>query len=313
MTGIPEPVILEKNGITEHFPSIRSAWLKRLRSTSNSSAHIGQGNREKVKDAIAQHVKINGYYIYYEEKHKKGQKTIIKPPVLPVKNIMDVNEKCMRLHKLFSCIELHQFEKTEIDCIGFRYGIYVIFEKGEKAHGVNRIVYVGTTTGKTTTLAGRLNEHYENEGRSVFRNELALCFYEKDGDPCNLAGLFRKDKIERNEWKKTAGDEELQKYQDIHKIVSTYIRNHCYFITFAVNKEYREYWEKRIISTVHSCKDCDPSTRWLGRISPKNRIRDGKLWNIKYANSKYILTDGEFAKLEIIVKNQRTYKSRRSL
>jgi len=65
-TGIPEPLILEKNGRQIHFPSIRSAWLKKLRDPHDSCEKIGDHNRKKVRAAIENHTQINGYYIYYD-------------------------------------------------------------------------------------------------------------------------------------------------------------------------------------------------------------------------------------------------------
>ncbi|MDR0300699.1 MAG: hypothetical protein LBI04_00100 [Treponema sp.] len=67
MPGIPEPVILEKNGKTIRVRSIRKAWLEYLRGPNDSSEIIGEHNRKKVRSAIENHTKINGYYIYYAE------------------------------------------------------------------------------------------------------------------------------------------------------------------------------------------------------------------------------------------------------
>jgi len=66
MTGLPEPIILEKNGKREYFPSIRNAWLLKLRCPQDSDKIIGQNNRNKVRTAIKNHTKINGYNIYYD-------------------------------------------------------------------------------------------------------------------------------------------------------------------------------------------------------------------------------------------------------
>ena len=65
-TGIPEPLILERNGKRERFPSIRSAWLQRLRGPHDPCEKIGDHNRKKVRAAIENHTQINGYYIYYD-------------------------------------------------------------------------------------------------------------------------------------------------------------------------------------------------------------------------------------------------------
>jgi hypothetical protein len=65
-TGIPEPIILEKNGKKEKFPSIRKAWLEKLRGHNDSYEKISQFNREKVRMAIKEKTQINGYNIEYE-------------------------------------------------------------------------------------------------------------------------------------------------------------------------------------------------------------------------------------------------------
>jgi hypothetical protein len=66
-SGTKEPVILEKDGVKTHFPSIRDAWLTALRGPNDSPDRIGQANRKKVRAAISKHTQINGYYIYYAE------------------------------------------------------------------------------------------------------------------------------------------------------------------------------------------------------------------------------------------------------
>lgn len=64
-TGTPESLILTKDGKHERFPSIRSAWLERLRGPNDSSERIGEYNRQKVRAAIKNRAQINGYYISY--------------------------------------------------------------------------------------------------------------------------------------------------------------------------------------------------------------------------------------------------------
>ena len=214
---------------------------------------------------------------------------------------MKTNEKCAHLHQLFNTLERRRFEKAEIDGLGFTNGIYVIFEKGEEAHDVDRIVRIGTTTGQKSTLADRLNEHYENEGRSVFRNNVALCILQKNGDPLDLAKLFWKSSIYRKKWKTTANNEQLQMYQDINEEVNKHIRGSCSFIVFPVEKSSRTDWEAKIISTISSCNNCRSSDNWMGKYSPKDIIRGKGVWNIKHVNTKSLMTNSELVELEKIV------------
>ena len=44
------------------------------------------------------------------------------------------------------------------------------------------------------------------------------------------------------------------------------------------SKGKRLYWEQKIISTLSWCKDCAPSSNWLGIYSPKQKIRESGLW-----------------------------------
>ena len=216
---------------------------------------------------------------------------------------MNTSEKCNILHGLFNSMKLNRFEKNVISNINFPFGIYVIFEKNEISHDGNRIVYIGTTTGQKSTVSERIDEHYKNEGRSVFRNEIALCLLKKNNDPYYLSELFFENSIYRRKWKKNANDEQVKKYLEINNKVSEHIRTNCYFVVFPVEKEYREYWEKRIISTVSSCNICEKSKNWLGNYSPKDIIQKYGLWNIKNVNQSNIFTDSEFNYFINMVKN----------
>jgi len=63
-------------------------------------------------------------------------------------------------------------------------GIYVLFEKGETAHGANRIVRIGTHTGNNQ-LRSRLSQHFivENKDRSIFRRNIGRALLNRDHDP----------------------------------------------------------------------------------------------------------------------------------
>src|SRR5437867_1174243 len=63
-------------------------------------------------------------------------------------------------------------------------GIYVLFERGEVAHGTNRIVRVGTHSG-INQLRSRLRQHFlvENKDRSIFRKNIGRALLNRDHDP----------------------------------------------------------------------------------------------------------------------------------
>ena len=89
---------------------------------------------------------------------------------------------CENLHKLLNQLpryhypyDLKQFPQN---------GVYVLFERGEKAHGRDRIVHVGSHRGDNR-LVKRLNEHFinENKDRSIFRKNIGRALLNKRDDP----------------------------------------------------------------------------------------------------------------------------------
>ena len=82
-----------------------------------------------------------------------------------------MSENCKNLHELFNNLPKLEFPFNE-EHIPMN-GIYVLFEKGEFAHNTNRIVRVGTHTGKNQ-LRSRLIQHFlnENKDRSIFRKNI---------------------------------------------------------------------------------------------------------------------------------------------
>ena len=74
---------------------------------------------------------------------------------------------CEKLHNIFNGLERHKFpfERSLIP----KNGIYILFEKGERAHSnCDRIVRIGTHAGQNN-LPKRLTEHFlvENKDRSI--------------------------------------------------------------------------------------------------------------------------------------------------
>jgi hypothetical protein len=187
-----------------------------------------------------------------------------------------MSEACHWLHHNFIRLERFgfPFDKREIPSDG----IYILFEKGESAHGADRIVRIGTHTGEGQ-LASRLQQHFINEykDRSIFRKNIGRCFLNRDQDPflkhweidltTSAAKTKYRELIDRD------------KMKAVEQRVSEYIRKHFTFVVFAVKeKKKRLEIESKIISTVSSCKDCGPSNQWLGLWSPKDKIRKSGLW-----------------------------------
>jgi len=226
---------------------------------------------------------------------------------------VNTNEKCHFLHTLFNRLKRYKFNILEIYRLDFT-GVYIVFEKGEFSHDLDRIVRIGTTTGKNTLLADRLTEHYENEGRSIFRNHIAICLLKKYGDPLQLSGLFYKgknekyqidDKVGRENWKKySATQNEINEYRNLNNKISEYIRENCSFTIFPVKRFDCGVWEKKLISTISTCVLCKQSENWLGNYIPKERkkISDYGLWNINHVNNKNVISKEDISELEHIIR-----------
>ena len=183
---------------------------------------------------------------------------------------------CHRLHHLFAeCPKSgFPFDRRAIP----RNGIYVLFETGELAHGVDRIVRVGTHTGNNQ-LPSRLEQHFvkENKDRSIFRKNIGRAILNRDKDP--FLEQWEIDLTTDEAKRKYAGVISPQILQETERRVTEYMQRNLRFGVFRVDdKAQRLGWESKIISTVSLCTECRPSATWLGLDSPKVKIRESGLW-----------------------------------
>jgi hypothetical protein len=226
----------------------------------------------------------------------------LKPPErdLPPPSTASVVEMCATLHSWFNRLPVFEFP-VPLDQIP-RNGIYVLFEEGERGHGTNRIVRIGTHTGDGQ-LPSRLNQHFvnENKDRSIFRKNIGRCLLNRDGDP------FLKD-WERDLTTRAARDAyesriDFAKQQEVEKRVSEYMRSRFRFAVFEVaEKEIRLWLESRIVSTISRCDECSPSPSWLGLHSTKRKIREGGLWQVNELGKTPFSTD-ELRELGVLLRN----------
>ena len=202
---------------------------------------------------------------------------------------------CSNIHHLFTSIARYSFPFD--DSIIPKNGIYILFEKGEAAHGVDRIVRVGTHTGDGR-LVSRLKEHFlkENKDRSIFRKNIGRAILAKNNDPF----------LEQWNWDLTTRESkdrllpllDTKKQQQMAKEVTSYIQEHFTFSVFEVStKEDRLDLESKIISTISLCQECKPSEEWLGSSSPVQKIRESGLWLVQ-GLYKTPLSEDDYAKIE---------------
>jgi len=193
-----------------------------------------------------------------------------------------MSHACLKLHEWLAKLPRTRYP-FDLNAIP-RNGIYILFEDGERAHGVDRIVRVGTHTGENK-LCSRLEEHFvkQNKDRSIFRKNIGRALLRRANDP-----FVRQWEIDLTSHEAKLAYRSRVDPVKLHAIedqVSVYIQSHISVVALSVEtKDDRLLWEKRIIGTVSHCKECRPSTTWLGLHSPKLRIRKSGLWLVNELN-----------------------------
>jgi hypothetical protein len=187
-----------------------------------------------------------------------------------------MSTECTKIHKITNSLERHgfPFDETRIPL----NGIYVLFQKGEEAHGQDRIVRIGTHTGDNQ-IRPRLKQHFlsENKDRSIFRKNIGRALLKKQNDP--FLQFWELDLTTRKAKDNYSQQIDFDYQQKIEGQVSEYIRENFSFSVFEVaGKEERLEIESKLISTVSWCDECKSSSTWLGNSSPKEKIVQSGLW-----------------------------------
>ena len=187
-----------------------------------------------------------------------------------------MSNTCNTLHSLFNAMERFRFpyDSSRIPS----NGIYILFERQERGHNADRIVRVGTHTGKSQ-LKPRLQQHFvnENKDRSIFRKNIGRALLNKSKDP--FLHQWQWDLTTRKNKEKYSKLLDFNKQKEMEIQVTDYIQCNLSFVVFQIiNKSERLFMEKSIISTISLCKLCGPSKKWLGLYSPKKKIQESGLW-----------------------------------
>ena len=183
---------------------------------------------------------------------------------------------CEYIHNL--CNTAKRFNFPFVDNNIPLNGIYILFEKGEHGHNSDRIVRIGTHTGKNQLLS-RIHQHFlnENKDRSIFRKNIGRAILNKNND--DYLHLWEYDLTTKANKELYLDLIDIEKQSKIEKEISDYIQNNFAFSLLSIeDKEKRLEIEARIISTVSLCKECKPSENWLGNHSTKEKIRLSGLW-----------------------------------
>jgi hypothetical protein len=210
-----------------------------------------------------------------------------------------MSQTCIELHKLFANLRRYHFPFDE-KSIPLN-GIYVLFEKGEYAHGTNRIVRIGTHTGNDN-LPKRLWEHFliKNKDRSIFRKHVGRALLKRDNDP--FFEQWEWDLTSSASKRKYASKLNRKKQVQTEELVTRHIQDNLSFIVLPItSKQRRLALEAKFIGQVSSCEDCGPSGSWLGSYAPATKIQKSGLWQIQKVFGKG-MTDSDMEELRKIVR-----------
>lgn len=185
------------------------------------------------------------------------------------------------------CANLHE-RLARLPVLKFPYdaehvpknGIYVLYENGELGHGASRIVRIGTHTGDNQ-LRSRLRQHFvdESKDRSIFRKNIGRCLLRRADDP--FLQYWELDLTSRAAKDLHRGSFDQTQQKQVEAEVTAYIQRAFHFVVIEVpKKDQRLQLESKLVSTVSACMDCQPSKEWLGKWSPKERIRVSGLWQV---------------------------------
>ena len=208
--------------------------------------------------------------------------------------MMDVENQaihpCDRLHKLFCSMQ--RYEWNDISQIPFANGIYIIFEKGEKYHNMERIVYVGTHT-SSGRLKKRLLEHFvrENHDGSILRKNVGKAILHSSGDAYLAIWTIDTSKPENRILMNRAKNAETERK------VSQYLQdNFSFTVVPIIDKGERLRMKEAIIAALNADATFAPGASWLGLFSPEAEIRESGLWLKRGLNEEPIM-ESEFNKL----------------
>jgi len=273
---------------------------------------------EKVLKQLSEEADLENDEIIFlaGEKYRKYLLPQIKNYSIPLKGLgigrqleflkNKTENKCKEIHEIFNGMKRYSFPFNEGDIP--KNGIYILFEKGETGHGKDRIVRVGTHTGKNQ-LPSRLLQHFvnKNKDRSIFRKNIGRAILKKEKDP--FLKYWEIDLTTKSSRDKFLSSIDLEKLQAIEEKVTAYMQENLSFVVFQIeSKEKRLEVESKIISTISLCKECNSSENWLGLFSPKKRIRKSGLWQVNELY-KSGLTNKDIEELNNLLKEDGKHKN----
>jgi hypothetical protein len=222
---------------------------------------------------------------------------------------------CKRLHDLIR--ELPETRWPFSLKILPRNGIYFFYEAGEIwGHGGDRPRIVRVGTHREGNFPSRMADHYvinprrmvvsrdqpAPKDRSIFRKNIGRALLHRDGDP--YEALWNIDFTTRASREVNGHRRDIEKEQRIEDHVTRILREEFAFRWIELDGQERrmgpEGLEAVLIGTLAKCGECHGSLGWLGRFSPKPKIRQSGLWLEQHLQSCELSEDSMTAVTTLI-------------
>jgi hypothetical protein len=165
---------------------------------------------------------------------------------------------CQYIHETMSRVpRLQRDNLTKVPA----NGIYVLFEKGEEEHGVDRIVRVGTNRGQNN-LAVRIREHLytPNKDRSIFRKHVGRCLLARAGDA--FLAQWEIDLTTRASRERSAHKVDKVRLQEVETQVTKYMVENFSFAVLRVEGR---------VERLHFEECLSPRSSIVGIVAPQKR------------------------------------------
>jgi hypothetical protein len=120
--------------------------------------------------------------------------------------------------------------------------------------------------------------------RSIFRKNIGRCLLNRKADP--YLSVWELDFMKRGVREAHRDSRNIATEVEIETEVTRILREQFSFKFIEVDEQVHRMGSKglegALIGTLARCGECQPSSQWLGRYSPKQKIRDGGLWLVQH-------------------------------
>lgn len=215
-----------------------------------------------------------------------------------------MSDACKWLHEQFERAPLvrYPFDLSELP----KNGIYAFYEDGETwGHSEQRPRIVRIGTHKQGNFRSRIREHYllderkmrfdaskpAPHERSIFRKNIGRALLNRDHDP--YLDIWEIDYTTSAARRERGYLRDIAKERALEAEITSILRTTFSFRYLVVEDQAKRVGanglESALIGTVAGCRECEPSSHWLGLYSPVAKIRASGMWLYQHVDATGIV------------------------